>query len=455
MEEEIGLEGFIEEVGKLKPERLVVYGSLASDEYSKVSDEDFLITFKDMTISKLKKLRGINKKYEFDLFPLESGMLGPIQNYVISPIFVKEFNRFAFPLIGEKPILNKPSQEELRRDAAYFFSISKLPLRFVVSQHPSWIEDEEEIGQVVRLADWSLFGRARAYLSYKNRPPTSRRDMIQKLKVEGRDVKIFEKMMEFRKAPEKALGNEGFIKDCLKTLEDFDLFEKTDVDFEKPRTICKETHPLEELEEKDWVKSIVWYGSRVVGECREESDYDYLVIADELDYDKLKLMGKLSERFEKENGKLISILPYTLEELKKTRKGGAKGIRIGKLRFFKNSDYSLKKTYKVMYGYDIFKNLEWSKKEIRGDAKKEFILFKLKMPKKFVNNSEKRTLVKRCVWMARDFLFTKGRYPVTKEDIIEGLGEENPGMHERLKKIKAGKGNTRERCLRFAKDFSL
>lgn len=454
MEEEIGLESFISEINQLEPERLIAYGSLANGEYSRVSDEDFLVVFEDMTIDKLKKLRKINKEYEYDLFPLESGMLGPLQDYVISPIFIKEFNQFAFPLVGDKPILDEPGKEALKRNAAYFFSVSKLPLRFVISQHPSWTRSKEEIGQIVRYMDWSLFGRARGYLAYKGEVPVSRKDMIEKLRKEGKGVEVFEKVMGFRNKPEKVLGDEEFIRKCLNALNEYEMLEKADIEFEKPRTICEENHPLEELEEENWVRSIIWYGSRAVGECEEDSDYDYLVVADEFDYDKLKPMGEISEEFEEKEGKKISILPYTVEELKRARQGG-KGIRIGKLRFFKHSDYSLKRTYKVMHGLDVFEDLEWSKEEIKEDAKKEFILFKLKMPRKFVNNSEVRTLVKRCIWMARDYLFTKNRYPVTKRGILEDLERENEDMYKRLKEIREGDGNTREKCLKFARDFSL
>lgn len=456
MKEEIGLEGFLGEINELDPENLIVYGSLANGEHSKVSDENFIVTFNELKVEKLRKLRKINKKYKYDLFPLRTDFLRKLQDFIISPIFVKQFNKHSFPLIGEKIRLGNPTKEKIRENALYFFKVSRLPIRFIISQHPSWLEDEEMIKQVVRYLDWSLFGRVRGYLSYKGEVPTSRKNMIRRLKEEGRETRVYEELLKLRENPEEALGRKKFLKKCLKELDRFELLKKKEVKFEKPGTICQAKHPLEELEKKDWVKSIIWYGSRAVGECREESDYDYIVAADELDYKKLKYMGQICESFEEKEGAPISILPYTLEELKETGKEEVRrGSRIGKLRFYKHSAYSLKRTYKVMHGYDILRGIELSKKEIREDARKEFILLKLKMLKKFVKNVETRTMIKNCIWMARDYLFLKGNFAVTKEEIMEGLKKENKEKYEELRRIRNEEEDTAERCLKFAIDFEF
>lgn len=451
----IDLEGFLEDIERLDPENLIVYGSLATDEYSKVSDEDFLVIFEDLEIDKLVELRKINEEYEYDLFPLPKGALANVSTYVISPIFTKQFNEYAFPLMGEQRRIRTPTESEMKKNAIYFFNAALLPIRFVFSQHPSWTEKEDKIGEAVRFLDWSLFGRVRGYLSYNGEVPTTRRDMIKRLKERGRDVEVYEKLMEFRNNPKDALGSDEFFKECINEIEKFDLVESQEIEFKESEGVSRE-HPLEELEDEEWIKSIILYGSRAVGEAKEKSDYDYLVVADELDLEKLRKMGRISEEYEEEHKGKISILPYALEEMRKTRyEEIRKGARIGKIRFFKHSAYSFKKTYKVMCGFDVLEGLELEEPEIEEDAKKEFILYKLKMPKKFVNGSEAKTLPKRCIWMARDYLFTRGKFPVTKAEIMEGMEEENEEMYRRLLDIRNGEEDVGLKCLKFARDFSL
>lgn len=144
---------------------------------------------------------------------------------------------------------------------------------------------------------------------------------------------------------------------------------------------------------KENLVSVVLYGSAVTGEfVKNISDYNILIVLKEIDLQQLKQTNKLIRKWLKQSNPPPMI--FTLESLKNS-------TDVFPIEFL-----DIKSFHQILYGEDIFVNLEFSTKNLRIELERELKENYLRILQHYILVSTKPNLLKQLLIKSSSTFFS-------------------------------------------------